>query len=296
MEAAGFEEPLSLDLGAAADLVPTSPAELTPAYAEYLAGLGIRALVTHFPLASLSREGADAIRTAVENAGLRIVQAAGYRTNFVDPDESRRLDGINTLGPVFEMVKRLNAEMFITGCGSLSAAGFYGPARENYHSETRRRLIDSLRKVARIAEANGVLVALECHHLTTLDTPEHIAQVVEQVGSPMIRVNFDPVNLLGDLPSAFASGDAMRRMRELLGEHYVKAAHLKDIVVGDSPLLHLSEASPGTGLLDIAEFLRTCRMLGEGAAVVIEHMPRDDAVTAIDYLKDEAKAADIVFR
>ena len=45
---------------------------------------------------------------------------------------------------------------------------------------------------------------LEPHVATALDTPEGIRAIVDEVGSPFVRVNIDPVNLVGDLPTLWA--------------------------------------------------------------------------------------------
>ena len=66
--------------------------------------------------------------------------------------------------------------------------------------------------------------------MTTLDTPETIRDIIDAVGSPMVRVNFDPVNLLGDLSAVYASGDRIRHMWDVIGPRYVPSAHLKDVL------------------------------------------------------------------
>ena len=83
------------------------------------------------------------------------------------------------------------------------------PHPENHPPNTRERLISSLRRVAPWARDAGVILALECHVTTALDTPEHIREIVQAVDSPWVRANFDPVNLLGDFGKVWHNaGDA----------------------------------------------------------------------------------------
>ena len=178
--------------------------------------------------------------------------------------------------------------MIITGCGSHHPSFFYGPAAENHHPTTRERLVESLRRAAAMAEESGVVLALECHVLTTLDTAEHIREILAAVGSPWVRSNFDPVNLIGDLPTLYANGAAMRRMATLLAPHYAACAHVKDIAPRPELVLHLDEVPPGTGLLDYDAFFAVCRQLGEGTALVVEHLAAAQVPQALDFVRRTA--------
>ena len=99
--------------------------------------------------------------------------------------------------------------------------------------------------------------------MTTLDTPETIRDIIDAVGSPMVRVNFDPVNLLGDLSAVYASGDGIRHMWDVIGPRYVPSAHLKDVLPLPHLVVHLAEVAPGKGLL--------------------EHLPADEVDDAIRF-------------
>lgn len=291
----GPRSPVRLRLGAAAELVPTELAELTPEEAAHIAGLGVRVLATHFSLAQMTDAQAEKARDLLDRAGLGIVQAAGFRTSLVEPDHDLRMTGIARLDEILGRARALGAEMFITGCGSLNPANFYAPAAENHDASTRARLVDSLRRAAEYAEKHRVVIALECHLLTTLDTPEHIREILDTVNSPWIKANFDPVNLLGDLTAVYQSGDAMRHMFDIIGSRYAKSAHVKDVIVGPDPVLHVSEAVPGEGVLDLAAFFDVCRAMGDDTAVVVEHLPRAQAMTAVQRIRESAGANGVTF-
>jgi sugar phosphate isomerase/epimerase len=171
----------------------------------------------------------------------------------------------------------------LTGCGSRHPTAFYGPHPENHTPAARARLIDSLCQVVPWAEASGVVLALECHVTTALDTPEHIREVIDAVDSPWVRANFDPVNLLGDFSRVWANGDAMRDMWQTLGRRYTKSAHIKDVVTDSDFVVHISEAPPGTAFFEVV------RNLGEDTAVIVEHLPADPARKAVEVVKSAAK-------
>lgn len=283
---------MRLRLGLAGDLIPRDPAALTPQVARDLASLGISALVTHFqtPPEELAGEAGGRVRRILADAGLSIVQASAYNPNLVHPDREYREGELGRLRSALQAARALGAEMVITGCGSHHRSAFYGPDPENHTQRTRDRLIDSLRHAAPMAADTGVPIALEGHVLTTLDTPEHIAAILQAVDSPWVRLNFDPVNLIGDLPTLYANGDAIRHMAALLAPYYAPCAHVKDITAQAALVLHLAEVPPGSGLLDFDAFFAVCRRLGPGTALVVEHLPATQVPDALVFVRGRASA------
>ena len=170
----------------------------------------------------------------------------------------------------FDTARDLGAAMIISGCGSRHVTQFYGPHPDNHRPETRDRLIRGLRRVVPFAEATGVVLALECHVTTALDTPEHIREILDAVDSRWVRANFDPVNLLGSFGAVWHNGQAMRHMWDVLGACYTPSAHIKDVVAGPDLVVHISEAAPGHGMLDLDVFFEICAQLGDDASVIVE--------------------------
>lgn len=268
---------------AGASVVPRDATLIDASFAKRMAKQGIEVIVAHF--GAVDPDVAARTRDLLGEHGLGVVQLAGYRPNFVHPDDAVRRDAIEGLAAVLRSARALGAEMFLTGCGSVSSASFYGPHPANHTSSVRQRLVASLSRAARAAEAEGVPIVLECHVLTTLDTPRHIADVLDAVGSPWIRANFDPVNLIGDLTSAYDTRNAMQEMSRVVGTHYVPVAHVKDVAVRvDEFPLHLAEVAPGDGLLDMHAFLDIAAELGEDTALVIEHLHADRIPAALSFL------------
>jgi sugar phosphate isomerase/epimerase len=235
------------------------------------------------------------VRSALAEHGLSIVQATGYNPQLTHPDDGVLASELDRLRAAFDTARLLGAEMIISGCGSRHPSHFYGPHPENHTPATRERLIASLRRVAPWAQEAGVILALECHVTTALDTPEHIREIVQATDSPWIRANFDPVNLLGDFSRVWHNADAMRHMWQTLGECYTKSAHIKDVRADPGFVVHISEAPPGEGLLDLDAFFEVVAHLGEDTAVIVEHLPADQALAAIAYVKHAAEQRHFTF-
>lgn len=278
-------------LGLAGGPVPHDPRALTPDLARELASLGITALVTHFfhaPPSEIVRGEAQRVRAVLADAGIRVVQATGYNPQLAHEDDALRRAGLERLRLAFQAARALGAEMIISGCGSHHPTHFYGPSPKNHTPAARERLVASLRAAAPWAEEAGVVLALECHVLTTLDRPEHIREILDAVDSPWVRANFDPVNLLGDLPTLWANGEAQRRMWSVLGPRFAPSAHVKDVVAQPELVVHISETAPGEGVLDFDAFFEVASRLGDGAALIVEHLPAERVAAALAFVRAEA--------
>ncbi len=287
---------MRLRLGVAGGPVPRTPAEVDEALARQLRDLGVRVLTTHFqPTPEAVARDAARVRNVLAEHGLSIVQATGYNPQLTHPDDGVLSVELDRLHAAFDTARLLGSEMIISGCGSRHLSHFYGPHPENHLPATRERLISNLRHVVPWAEDAGVILALECHVTTALDTPEHIREVVQAVDSPWVRVNFDPVNLLGDFSRVWHNADAMRHMWQTLGACYTKSAHIKDVVTDADFVVHISEAAPGHGYLDLDAYFEVVSQLGEDTAVIVEHLPADQALEAITYVKQAAEDRNFTF-
>jgi sugar phosphate isomerase/epimerase len=288
---------MTLRLGISGGPVPRFPDELTEDDVRQLAELGVTVLTTHFQPSPAAVGGAPAarVRGLLAAHGLSVVQATGYNPQLTHPDPEIRRAELERLRAAFDTARDLGAEMIISGCGSWHPSHFYGPHPANHTPAARAYLVDSLRVAAPWAEAAEVVLALECHVTTALDTPAHIREVLEAVASPWVRANFDPVNLLGDLDAVWDNANAMRTMWDTIGTGYAASAHIKDVRPDAELVVHVSEAPPGQGALDLDVFFEVCQRLGDRAALIVEHLPRDEALAAIGYVKLEAERRGISF-
>lgn len=288
---------MPIELGIATPAVPRDPRLLDDQFCKWAADLGVSVLGTHLgPTPEDVLPHATEIRERLDGWGLRIVQATGYNPALIGVDPARQEEDLGRLTRAFRVAQLLGAPMVLTGCGSYHPTHGYGPHPQNHSPEARERIVQFLKLAAPRAEDHGVVLALECHMITALDTPTHIREIVEAVGSASIRVNFDPVNLLSSVDAVYASGAEMAAMIDILGAHYHWTAHAKDIVIEPRLALHLDETVCGDGLLDWAAYLRCAERLGaaaQPAAVLVEHMPAFLARRGLAFLREQAAMAGV---
>lgn len=113
-------------------------------------------------------------------------------------------------------------------------------------------LIDTLLPIAVQAQAADVLLVIETHATSIMDSPELCRTVIEAVGVPQLRLTMDVVNHFQTLRQVYDSGDRIDHIFDSIGE-IAPVAHIKDIMVQPRHVLHLDEAVPGEGVLDIGQ-------------------------------------------
>ena len=288
---------MPIELGIATPAVPRDARALDDRFGKWAADLGITVIGTHLgPTPEDVLPHAAELRERLAGWGLSIVQATGYNPVMVGEDAARRAEDLERLTRAFEVARRLGSPMVLSGCGSYHPTHGYGPHPRNHSPEARARIVEFLRLAAPRAEEHGVVLALECHMLTALDTPAHIREIVDGVGSSSVRVNFDPVNLLSSVDAVFDSGAEMAAMLAELGARYHWTAHAKDLVIEPRLALHLDETVCGDGLLDWPAYLRCAERLGSAArpaAVLVEHMPAFLAPRGLAFLRAQAASAGV---
>ena len=288
---------MPIELGIATPAVPRDPRALDDRFCKWAADLGVTVLATHLgPTPEDVQPHAADLRARLAGWGLSIVQATGYSPVMVGEDAARRESDLDRLTRSFEVARLLGSPMVLSGCGSYHPTRGYGPHPRNRTPEARERIVEFLRLVAPRAENHGIILTLECHMITALDTPVHIREIVDAVGSPALKVNFDPVNLLHSIDAVYASGAEMEAMLAELGTRYHWTAHAKDLLIESRLALHFDETVCGDGLLDWPGYLRCAERLGSPerpAAVLVEHMPAFLAARGLALLRAQAGAAGI---
>jgi sugar phosphate isomerase/epimerase len=267
-------------IGVAEGPMPYGLDEVDERLGAKLADLGFTGVFAHLGYGSnlepggLDLERCRRARDVLAAYGVRIVQSWGWNANLVHPDPDERRRQVARLGDALRVAQALGADGVTLGCGSHNPRGGYWPHRRNHTHEAQERLVSSLRESAALADGLGMVIALECHVLTTLDAPERVEQILEAVDSPTVRVNLDPVNFVGDLATLWNSAALVDRVFDHLGG-YAVSGHVKDVYPEDRLVLHLSETMPGDGEFDLRHYLERFEELLPDGYLFVEHLPEE---------------------
>ena len=139
-----------------------------------------------------------------------------------------------------------------------------------------------------------MLICLEGHQLVTLSSAEVMRDVIDEVGSPWVGVDFDPVNWI-TVNAVFQSAAAIQSMLETLGDRIV-AGHLKDVWLRDEMVVHLEPRAPGQGMLDIGAQLVGMHELNPDAPIIVEATDTVDLPGAVSHLRALAARHELEIR
>jgi len=271
-------------------LIPSEPARIDSAAVARVAELGFSGVsVMLGDPGAASPDQLEAVREVLSAAGISVAQANGAYPSLVDPNPLVRRAGIDGLMAHMHSAKLLGAATLYVRPGGLNPGGPWWPHPDHHRPEPFERLIDSLQQVAAAAETAGVVLALEGHALSVLDTPERAGELLRRVASPALGFNMDPVNFIGSVWDAWRPQRVYDRLLREAGSRVV-AAHWKDYRVEDRLVLHVTEVAPGAGLVDHARWLRQLHAVQPDTWVLIEHLP-PEAIPAAKQVLDAALAA-----
>jgi sugar phosphate isomerase/epimerase len=269
--------------------VPFEIDALDERVAAKICDLGFSGVVTHFGLGGVgpAPTGARSLhpseldtarltrtRALLESHGLRVVQSAGWYPTLVHFDESDRRRQVELFQGVLRVAADLGAEMILWGGGSHNPKGPYFPHPENHSAASLAALASILEGLVSAAEHFGVVIALEPHTVTVLDTPERVREVIDGIGSPMVRANLDPVNFVSGLGELYGSTELIDRVFDCLGDVAV-AGHVKDVGAEDRHVVHLDEMVLGDGAFDLRRYLTRFEQLLPDGYIIVEHLPEE---------------------
>jgi len=227
---------------------------------------------------SATEESVTRLRQIMETGGVDPCQAVSAHPDLLAASPEVRSEGVRAMQHMCQVTQWLGAGNLYVRPGSRNTAGSWYPHPDNFTDEAFSTLVDSLKQVCAAAEEYGVMLAVEGHTLSILDTPERIRDLIETVGSPTLRFNADPVNFVSSLREAYDTTTMIDRLFDVLGP-YTICGHAKDFYVQDRLVLHLEEAAVGEGLLDQATFLRRFEEFCVDGYIQIEHLP-DEKIPA----------------
>ena len=273
-----------------AGMMPPDVQAVTSAQAARIRAVGFTGASCFLTDPLVAEEAALRRAAAVlRDAGVAPAQANARYERLCDDDEDLRALGIRQASAAVRCAAWLGAATLYLRPGSLNRRGHWTPHPQNTAPATLARLIDSLRRVAAVAELEGVTLALEGHTVSPLDSPERLAWALDQVGSRTLGFNADPVNFVAGIVDAYDTQALLLRLFRTLGARTV-AGHAKDVRVEDRLVVHVAECAPGEGLLDHLTFLQQFASACPHGWLLIEHLP-DERIPAAKQALDRYAAA-----
>jgi sugar phosphate isomerase/epimerase len=124
------------------------------------------------------------IRGLLDRAGLELTAIAGH-ANLLEPDRERRAANLARVKATIDLAADLAGE---AGPPPVISMGHGTPER---YELDRQALADAFGELARYAGSRGGAVVLEPHVGQAMDLPQRVVWLLDRVGSPHFRLNFD---------------------------------------------------------------------------------------------------------
>lgn len=206
---------------------------------------------------SVSDAAIEAIKSASRSTGVSIGAINGT-WNMAHPDKSIRDEAIRRMDGFLKAVSALGCPIVSLCSGTRSPVHLWHDDPANKTEAAWADMLDSMKRACALAETYGVLLAIETEAGNIIDTPEKARRVMDETGSPALKMVLDAANL-------FHAGEASRaNMRPRLDKAMayfgkdVILAHGKDIREGDG----IEFCGAGFGIVDFPHMIRSLRLAG----------------------------------
>jgi sugar phosphate isomerase/epimerase len=221
---------------------------------------------------SLDVDRCAEIRRAFIGAGIEISVLGCY----IEPslaDRDRRLAQIDLFRAGIRSARLLGAKYVGTETTRFDAG-------EAEREERYALLLDSVLRMTETAEAEDVYAAIEPVRSHTLNCPALTARLLREVGSPRLKVIFDPVNLLD--PERASSQDALWRESLDAFGNAICALHVKDLRRDEYGWV---PCRLGKGVMDYSTIMNGLRRLGLEPPLLREELEPESAAEDRSFLE-----------
>jgi sugar phosphate isomerase/epimerase len=214
------------------------------------------------------------------------VAAVDGTFNMVGPDEARRRDNLGHLQRLIELCGVLGTSV-VTLCTGSREEIMWRCHPDNDSAGAWEDLVAITRQAARTAEQHGVVLAFEPEVNNVVNSAEKARRLIDDVGSPAVKVLMDPANI-------FRAGE-LARMQDKLREAFallsgdIALAHAKDLD-HDGEAGHLGA---GRGVLDYGMYLSLLQESGFDGALVLHQLrglSDPDIASCFSYVRAQAPA------
>jgi sugar phosphate isomerase/epimerase len=226
----------------------------------------------------------DAIRAGADEAGVALAAISGT-FNAAHPDPAHRQTYLARFPHLCAVARDLQIGIITLSSGSRDPDDMWRWHPDNTTPQAWADSRTTLQALAELAEYHGVTLAVEPEHNNVVATADQAISMLDQIGSPALKLVYDAANLLdpdGYDPAAGAA--AISRDIATLGPH-IALGHAKELIVERAPV------APGEGLLPWPLIVQTLHEAGFDGTLVIHGLPEASVPLAVTTLEAALGAA-----
>lgn len=213
------------------------------------------------------------------SAGIAI-HSIGVYANLIHPDAGERKLQMAYFEAMMKVGNAMGVRRFVTEAGHyINPQTPAARVPYDWQEDVWRTMVSTGKELAQMAAANDATVLFEPYFLGFLATAKRTRVFLEEVGSPRMRVNLDPANLL-----------EVNDLEEMFNQ----LAPLIDSVHAKDRKLHVIKGVPaGGGDVDYVRLVRLTAERTPGVPLVLEYADSSTWRHALAYLRNAMKQAGI---
>lgn len=207
--------------------------------------------------------------------------------NMAHPNNAVRAEGLLRFESLTQAVKSIGCGMISLCSGTRNPGSLWAPHGDNQTMEAWRDMFETVSAAVEIAERFDIVLAVETETANIIDTPEKARKLMDEIGSPNLKMIMDCANL-------FHAGEAhteyvhriMCHAFELFGRDVV-IAHGKDIKQSSG----IEFCGTGEGIVDFKYFVKLLAAYDYQGDMFLHGVEEDKLPAAIQCFKDKAANA-----
>ena len=198
--------------------------------------------------------------------------------NLIHPDENVRRHGLERLPILAAAACSLGCPLLTLCTGTLDPEDMWRAHRDNASPQAWRELRLGIDTALESTASSGVHLGIEPETGNVIDSAKRCRRLLDEVGSPRLKVVLDPANLLDP-------GDPGRQ-RELLDEAFdllgdsLALAHAKELAPDWMP----DGRGPGRGILDWGYYLDRLWRTGFTGSLILHGLREAEVGAALRFL------------
>ena len=205
--------------------------------------------------------------------------------NMSHPDGDHRQDGLRRLRVLAAQCRPLGTSKIHICTGTRDPGSMWRRHVDNDTPEAWRDMIACIREATEIAKDAEVILAFEPEVNNVVDSPKKARRLMDEIGSPHLKVTIDAANI-------FHTGD-LARMSEVLDQAFELIG--KDIVLAHAKdLNHDGDAgheAAGHGKLDYDRYLSLLLANGYGGPLLLHGLSEAQVPGCVAFLRDKLRCA-----
>lgn len=201
----------------------------------------------------------SAIMAAARETGVGLVALSGT-VNMIHPDAALRGEGRRRLATVIAAAADCGIPMVTLCTGTRDPQDPWRAHPDNAGVEAWRDLLAEMTAAVDAADRYDVLLGIEPEKGNVVSGADRARRLIDELGSPRIRIVLDPANLVDGVPLGQAASTVASAI-DLLADR-IGLAHAKDRHGDGAP------AAPGRGIVDFPAFFRRLANISFAGPVV----------------------------